>query len=347
MARPGRVTDIADAQQGAREIGRIRFGEKRVSAKSGKEYPAALDSPRLTSPSEEAIRGVAALYGGEARPWESPSGAQWEVTVDRRVAVVVPPGLDEVWSRAYEVWSRGGCQRRCDGVRAWVPQGRKWAERPCLCGGPEVDPEERECKMHLRFRVMVLGVPVLGLWRAETQGFYAGTEIPPMLDMLQASGRAGWLRLEPRQRVSFGETRNFPVVVIDAPFMPEEVLQLERPPGMEELAPPPVRPQLASGTPAGDAGEASARTRYAELKALLPAGTTAVDFFEGHGITRASMLVDDAVYDRAREAVEALRAAAAAVDDGEDVEGEVVPEGGQESLLGADGAGAYHHPEAP
>ncbi|MFG1966907.1 hypothetical protein [Nonomuraea sp. NPDC049028] len=95
--------------------GRIRLGVKKIS-KNGKEYPSKIETFRFTSPSEEMIQGVAELYGGQARPWKSPQGPQFEVITDaKRIPVIVPPnGL----SQNMELWDGKLCVRRCTGVAA-------------------------------------------------------------------------------------------------------------------------------------------------------------------------------------------------------------------------------------
>ncbi len=65
--------------------GRIRLGVKKMS-QNGKEYPSKIKTLRFTSPSEEMIRGVAERYGGQARPWQSPDGPQFEVITDASVS---------------------------------------------------------------------------------------------------------------------------------------------------------------------------------------------------------------------------------------------------------------------
>ena len=116
------------------------------------------------------------------------------------------------FSQFYELWSGGGCQRRCDGAHL-IP-----SDEPCQC-----DPDERECKPHTRVSVMLADFPTSGLWRLDTQGYYAAVELSGGFEMAtliaKASGRTmltGTLRLEQREVKRPGQqTRKFAVPVID------------------------------------------------------------------------------------------------------------------------------------
>lgn len=100
---------ILDLQLRQRELGRIRIGRKAA----GKGNPQKLDKFRFTSASGELIERIAELYGGEALPWVNDGQSQFEVfTAVNRLPILVPPQPISQW---YEMWSGGGCQRRCDG----------------------------------------------------------------------------------------------------------------------------------------------------------------------------------------------------------------------------------------
>lgn len=233
---------ILTIQKRAREVGRIRLGEQRVSGKSGKSYPARLETFRFTSTDAETIRHVAGIYGGEPAEWD---GGWQVVSGTSAISIAVPGGIDPV-SQSYEMWSAGGCQRRCDGITEHL------SEAPCMC--PQ-DPEEREslakngraCKPTLRVSLLLPDIPVVGVWRLETHGFYANTEIPPLVEMLQAvPGHVrGVLRLEPREVKRGGETRKFTVPVLDVHVSMDALIDgraTERP-----ALPKPTRPELPAG----------------------------------------------------------------------------------------------------
>src|SRR4051812_24624601 len=153
---------LLDRQRRATELGRIRIGTR--IERDGKMMPVKLDGFRFTSPDQAKIRHLAERYGGEVRPWESPTGeAQWDVSTPATVIPVrIPPG--EPLSAWYERWpSARGCDRRCDGLREQFSAG------PCLCP-PDLGERKRlaamnppqTCRPTTRLSVLLADVPGLG-----------------------------------------------------------------------------------------------------------------------------------------------------------------------------------------
>lgn len=212
---------ILGLQQQQTEVGRIRLGVK-VKASNGKDRPAKLDRLRFTSKRRELIEKIAELYGGTVEPWQPPKGnQQWQVITNAtQVPVMVPPQnpSDSQW---FELWSAGGCQRRCDGQTETLSQGA------CLC---DPDPQKRDCSMHTRLRVMLEDVPGAGVWRVDTGSYYAAVELPGIAMVLsQAQGIIpGRLILDQRTvtRLVDGKpkTMNYVVPVLDiAEFTPGQL----------------------------------------------------------------------------------------------------------------------------
>lgn len=204
---------IIELQRRLRQIGRIRIGEQVATGrttKAGKPgtRPVKLSTFKLTSSDEQVIRVAAELYGGEPKPWAEMPG-QWEVvTESAELPIAVPPG-GVALSQWYETWSGGGCTRRCDG------QFEQISDQPCLCSA-----DERECKIHTRLSVVLADLPGLGLWRLDTQGYYAATELTGTVNLLEACAEAGRflparLRLEQREVKRAGKTMKFAVPCID------------------------------------------------------------------------------------------------------------------------------------
>jgi len=162
---------IIGLQQQQTEVGRVRFG---IKTGGGRGRPTKLDRLRFTSPRKTLIEQIAAKYGGKVEPWQPPKGSQqWQVITDvAEVPVLIPP-QDPGESQWYEMWSAGGCLRRCDG------QQEKISKSSCLC-----DPLERDCKMHTRLRVMLEDIPGLGAWRVDTGSYYAAVELPGVAQLL-------------------------------------------------------------------------------------------------------------------------------------------------------------------
>lgn len=207
---------ILGLQLSQAESGRIRLGMK---VGTGRGRPTKLDRFRFTSPRKNLIEKIAELYGGTVQPWQPPKGsAQWEVVTNATEVPVVVPPQDPAESQWYELWSAGGCQRRCDG------QQEKISKQACLC---DPDPALRDCKMHTRLRVMLEDVPGMGAWRVDTGSYYAATELPGVAQLLaQAQGAIpGRLILDQRTVVRNGKTMNFAVPVLDcADITPKELM---------------------------------------------------------------------------------------------------------------------------
>ena len=200
------MSPILDLQRRFAEVGRIRAG-----AKGAKGQPQKLEAWRLTSANRQALDAAAQLYGGDVRTWDNaPTPGQYELFTETRTLDIMVPPSHEPYSLWYETWSGGGCQKRCDGIRDHLN------DQPCSC-----NPDERACKPTLRVSLALHRIPGLGVWRYESHGFYAATELPATLDLLAAaSGRGqyltGFLRLEERaSKTKANGTRRYLVPVLD------------------------------------------------------------------------------------------------------------------------------------
>lgn len=245
---------ILTLQRRLREAGRIRIGQQ-VKAANGKTRPAKLDRFRLTSPDRHAMDAAATLYGGDVHPWDgAPVGQVWELFTDADILPVVIPPATTAFSQFYEAWSGGGCIRRCDGERELL------TDSPCLCAGED----EPICKPTTRLSVILQELPGLGVWRLESHGYYAATELAGTVDLCIAAATRGQLlpavlRLEQRQVKRVGEAvRKFAVPVLDIGVTPN-ALGL-----VVGTSPPAPQPALEAGP--GDAWQPIAEP------AALPVG---------------------------------------------------------------------------
>jgi hypothetical protein len=210
---------IITLQRQARELGRLRAGTTEPAA-NGRTRPARSRTWILTTHQREYLDAAAEAWGGEVQRWTPQGGGAeaWRlITEAEAIDAILPPG--DPLSQHYEMWSKGGCQRRCDG------QTEQLSNRPCLClaqFGEEFHLQKPEdaCRPHTRLNVVLPDVPDLGVWRVETKGFYAANEIAASIDLIRnATGGAVMvpvrLRIEPRKRVAQGKTKQYPVIVVE------------------------------------------------------------------------------------------------------------------------------------
>lgn len=240
------MTNLIGIQRRMRELGRIRLGEKGM-AKNGKSYPKKLTGFRLTSQSKEKLLVAADLYGGEVRKWDGAPGLgdQWELYMGDRIDVLLPPG--EPLTQSFELWSGGGCTRRCDG-------GTMSDGGPCQC---PADMNERielaktgaACKPTTRLAVVLPRLPDIGVWRMESHGYNAAVELPGTVEVLRALSDDGrtmipaWLRIEQRTSVKDGETRHFVVPVLELPTVTvAELMSGNAAPALEAGSTPAIVP---------------------------------------------------------------------------------------------------------
>jgi hypothetical protein len=205
---------ILTLQRQARELGRLRTGYT-----DGKR-PVRSRTWIVTSHAEHYIEAAAEQWGGTVEKWQ-PLGSgpqQYRVITEvESIDALMPPG--DPLSQYNELWSGGGCQRRCDGERELL------SNQPCLCMRQfgedwHLQKKGTVCAATSRLNVILPDMPDVGVWRAETHSFYAANEWGGTVDMvLSGTGGKGLvpvaLRIEPRQRVAGGQTKKFPVVVVE------------------------------------------------------------------------------------------------------------------------------------
>ncbi|GAA3958382.1 hypothetical protein GCM10023085_46010 [Actinomadura viridis] len=260
---------LLDIQRRGQQIGRLRIGQQVPSKQDpNKMRPARLDTFRFTTQSRVAADAIAELYGGTVKDWNN----EFEVITGRDTIGVTVPPRDQVVSQWYEMWSKGGCSRRCDSQIEQISGG------PCQCPHAD-DPNDlsqieaaakerarlaalnppQACKAITRISVMIPDLPGLGVFRLDTHSYYAAVEIGDAAALMQAARDQGVflpavLRIEHRQRVARGRTKKFPVPVLEvmATFRQIASGQLEAGGLQAQLPPPPAgqQRQLTSGVQA-------------------------------------------------------------------------------------------------
>ena len=194
---------IIEVQRRMAEMGRIRAGEK-----GSRGEPRKLDKWRLTSKHGAVLEAAAELWGGSVREWKDHPGEYELYTGRAEIPIMLLPGaLPSTW---FELWSAGGCQRRCDGQHELV------SDSGCICATEE----ERQCKPTTRLALLLPDLPGIGSWLLQSHGWNAAAELAGSADLLQRGAAAGvllpaQLRLEQRTQVKGGQTRRFAVPVID------------------------------------------------------------------------------------------------------------------------------------
>jgi hypothetical protein len=205
---------LLNIQRRAAEHGRLRTGYTQNN------NPVRSATWVVTSHSEEHVRTAAKLWGGQPEQWipRNSTTAQWRViTKASSIEALITPG--DPLNQYNEMWSAGGCQRRCDGETELLTR------TACLCAarfGEDWHQQKKGvvCSTTSRLNVMLPDLSGMGLWRAETHSFYAASEWGGMVDMVLAGTKGDGfvpvtLRIEPRQVVREGKTKKFPVVVVE------------------------------------------------------------------------------------------------------------------------------------
>jgi hypothetical protein len=207
------MSRILTLQRQARELGRLRTG-------TYDERPRQSPTWVVSSHSQDYVEAAASVWGGTVEKWQ-PQGAggeQWRVITDTStVEAILPPG--DPLTQAYEMWSKGGCVRRCDGFTEQL------TDASCLCRAKFGDQfheanSANVCSIHSRLNVILPAMPDIGYWRAETKSYWAANELAGAVDTVR--GLIGpeamvpiRLRIEQRTRVAKGKTKSFPVVVLE------------------------------------------------------------------------------------------------------------------------------------
>jgi hypothetical protein len=245
---------LIDVQRRFRELGRIRMGTKGVS-QNGRTYPKKLSEWRLTSTNRELLDVAADVYGGNVAEWTGAptEGRQWELfTGTDRLDVLVPPG--EPLSQHWELWSGGGCVRRCNGVAQTT--GEACACPADLEARAEASKSGNACKATTRLSIVLPRIPDIGVWRVESHGMNAAVELPGTVDILRSALDAGGLvpaqlRLEARTSKKDGETRHFIVPVLELPSVTMAQLQSGGP-QLQLETPDAAPPRAAIGSGGGN-----------------------------------------------------------------------------------------------
>lgn len=217
------IRPISELGSRVQEAGKIRLG-----IKTAKGAPKAIDTFRFTSPHHDVIEQLAALYGGEPRPWDDPKASvrnQHEVVTDAKtIRVLVPPGG---LTQHYELWSGSGCIRRCNGLLCEVPSKAPTEDVtsvPCIC----TETQDMQCRPQTRLSLVLPDVTFRGVWTLSSKSWNAAEELvgmERMIDQLQQDVAIvqAEMHLEQRSRMTSQGKRNFVVPTLTIPHTAEQL----------------------------------------------------------------------------------------------------------------------------
>lgn len=265
-------TPLIELQRRLAEAGRIRMGEK-----TDKGAPKRLTHWRITSPTKELVEQAAGLYGGEPKPWESPTGQQWEVvTTADELPVLVMPGYSFRQSYEHRI-SPTKIERRCDGRE--MDDGGE-----CMCNADGLL-GDAACKLITRLTVALPELTTMLGWRLETKGENAARELLASMDLVQgvAAGRPfvpARLRIVERRGSVDGQAVRYVVPVIDVSIRYAELGIGEQKPQLDytPLAALPSGVTVEQGL--AEAQRSSA-TRNARSAAPIPSPDDDIPFGDG------------------------------------------------------------------
>jgi hypothetical protein len=238
---------ILTIQHRMRELGRLRIGVKEEKTVNGKKitFPKKITTFRFTSHDKLSIEVAAKAYGGKVQQCDDKSSpelkGQWEVVTDASELPFYPSPVPP--SQYMELWSGGGCIRRCDGCKELL------TDSDCLC-----DSDSPECKPTTRLSLILPDIPDIGVWRIESHGWNAAVELIQTFEWIRnivGSGRIieARLALEERTGKKDGKTTRFIVPVIRVSQTPRELLA-----GLGSQALEPGATSLPAGSPQLPAG---------------------------------------------------------------------------------------------
>lgn len=295
---------ILTIQQRLTEVGRIRLGERKGNR------PSRLDHFRLTSQRRDVLDAAAAVYGGQVKPWASDQGAQWQLTIEAdALDVLVAPG--QSFTQWFELWKGGGCARRCNGITVESLDGRdvRDREQECLCPADTTERVEaakkgEACKPTTRLSVWLPLLLGIGVWRAETHGFYAASELPAKVSLLQSLAAQGYrpsaiLRIATRSVKRPNQpTKTFPVLDLDVPEITISAMLAQGVslPGEVAVIGPAAAAQLASGNGVKQIGPGfteppTGHVRSPRERVARPGNGTPVDLPTGSDMRKPSAAI--------------------------------------------------------
>lgn len=226
---PINTPSFLEMQKAGRQLGELRFGT--TTTTNGKTRPVKLETWRFTTDSPRLAVKVAEYFGKEAKRVELANHKEtFEIMTDvDSLKVIIPPGETAI-DQWMEMWSGGGCARRCDGTTEQISQ------KPCMCPANTAERVElgkrgKACKPTTRARVMLPYIDGLGVWRVASTGFHAAVELGgDTMRLAEAQARGmnlpAVLWLNKRKEIKGGQTREYMVPCLDVEMPLEQIVAI-------------------------------------------------------------------------------------------------------------------------
>jgi hypothetical protein len=215
------------------------YGQER-QAKSGATVPLPRRSDTLVVHTQDATLAEAAqaTYGGKVVT-DSPS---WSFDVVTDVRELHATMVRVLFRQALELWKRGECARRCDGVETSTIDGRPNV-RPCVCSAEMARGADRACKPHTVMPVLLdLPAERFGVWEVRTSGWRSASALKGTLAVVKMLGDPPLVPVV--VRMDTGQSRTNRGQVVDVTEITAVVAQA--PPDLAQLVAA-SRPELTAG----------------------------------------------------------------------------------------------------
>lgn len=177
-------------------------------------YPNKLDTFRITSPHRDVADAVAQQFGGQVLSWQGQRGPEWEVITTRTDLPVLVP--NQTIDPNYEFWGNKVRDRFCDGeterirgipclCQRWDNHQHRFNRGACMLCGVSQDWQgephthqfdmgecticgcTRLCKPTTRINVLLPGIPGIGVFKVESHGINAASELPTLAEMIASA----------------------------------------------------------------------------------------------------------------------------------------------------------------
>lgn len=237
------LVPIAELAQGRpQEHGKLKSGIKlEVRGKpNSPPRPATTPTWRFVTPDHEVAAQLAEKYGISTRHKPCPEAKMGEIFIDDRgqsdfvsaaeeIDIALPPYDPLGGTPIYELWSGGGCLRRCtggDGPEACNLRFSKetgedtdvWYEpAACQC----LAQQNVVCKPTTRLSVLLPGIRVGGVWSFSSTSYDVAREFQQMIGILEMAAVQGFkiakARLVSRQKTTPRGKRKYTVPILIFP----------------------------------------------------------------------------------------------------------------------------------